>query len=131
MSLSVKQYYVSSTLTFGAILLTGCAGAVISSDRMAIGAIGRSYIEACKEPVKENAITSLANQSVQLEARAWARFVGDAEGNTAATTVPLEHEKYCVKIGNNTPPSGFWASFMDFLGGIAPYVAMAFGIPAL
>jgi hypothetical protein len=134
MDLSVKKIYVSSTLTLGAILLLGCAGTYITKETMTVGAIGRSYIKACKTPKEEDAITSLASSkegSQALESRKWARIVGDTKGNVAATTVPLQYDSYCVEIGNNTPPSGFWGHVFDFLVTAAPFVAMAFGIPAL
>lgn len=134
LSRSLLSYvkYVGSIPTWGAILLllSGCAGAYITKEQMVIGAVGRSYIKSCREPIKENAITAMATTitSTQPEMRRWARVIGDSKGNFAATTLPLEHERYCVEIGNNTPPSGFWGKFVDLLASLAPYVAAGLGI---
>lgn len=100
---------------------------------MTVGAVGRSYIEACRTPVKENAVTTMIEQktgSNQIEARKWAMIAGSPDG-TVATTVPFNYQEYCVKIGNNTPPSGFWSSVIDLIASLAPYAAAYFGFGAL
>ena len=39
--------------------------------------------------------------------------------------------KVCVEMGNKTAPQGTIGKLFDFLATIAPFVALAFGVPAL
>ena len=128
MSLSVKQYYVSSTLTFGAILLAfsliGCAGALVEDNRMVIISVGKNYINTCRMGSQEPVV---APTGETLPVGRWARIESTANGTVGYPDVG----RYCVEIGNKTPPTGWFGHLMEFLGSVAPFVALAFGIPVL
>lgn len=135
MNLSVKQVYVSSTLTLGAILmlLTSCGGALIERDRMIALSMMRTYVKVCRPdnvtvPVPGN--TASGNASGKPEMARWALLSGDTVNGTTVA-VPVISDGYCMEIGNNTPPQGFWGKFFDFLASAAPVVGLAFGVPAL
>lgn len=102
---SVKARYVSSTLTLGAILLfTACAGVFIDNDRLMMVSIGRNEVKACTE----------------LIVPVGAEF--ELEGPP---------ERTCIEMGNKSQPQGTMAKFFSLIADLAPFVALAFGIPAI
>jgi len=110
------------------ISFSGCAGALIEKDRMFVGAVGKSYIKTCR--MNDNKPVVL-NEEVRPELSRWVSIRSvRVDGETVTVATPSD-ERYCVEIGNNTPPQGVWGKLFDFLTSVAPFVAMAFGIPAL
>lgn len=133
MSLSVKQYYVSSTLTLGAILilLTSCGGAYVTRDKMIAGSIFKTYVKVCRPDQVTVHTPGLVQPNPKPEMAQWTKVSGNTETGEIITTGPVISDGYCVEIGNNSPPQGFWGKFFDFLASAAPIVGLAFGVPAL
>lgn len=109
--------------------LSGCAGAYIEKDRMFVMSLGKSYIKACR-PDQEQVAVPVAIFNGKPEMARWARLTGDTIDGTLEA-IPMVSNNTCVVVGNNTPPQGVWGKMFDFLASVAPFVAMAFGIPAL
>ena len=133
MSPSVKRYYVSSTLTLGAILmfLTSCGAAYLERDRMVAISMMRTYVKVCRPDQATMRVPgSTSIESGKPEMARWAKLSGDTVNGTTLA-IPVISDGYCVEIGNNTPPQGFWGKFFDFLAAAAPIVGLGFGIPAL
>jgi hypothetical protein len=91
---------------------------------MLVASIGKTYVKVCR-PEQETVI-----ENGKPEMARWAKLAGNSiEGTTVA--IPMISDGYCVQVGNNTPPQGVLGKLFDFLSAVAPFVAMAFGIPAL
>ena len=124
-----RHPFAKLCLSFTLILLmSGCAGALIEKDRMYVGAVGKSYIKTCR--MNDNKPVVL-NEDARPELSRWVSIKSTMVNGETVTVATPSDEKFCVEIGNNTPPQGVWGKLFDFLGSVAPFVAMAFGIPAL
>lgn len=142
---SVKRYYVSSTLTFGAILmlLTSCGGAYVGRDQVFAMSMFKTYVKVCRPHAPDADAGTMTDPAVndeeglveKPEIARW-RYI---RGSTVSETVeaipmdPLPVVAYvdCLEIGNNTAPQGFWGHLFEFLASAAPVVGLAFGVPAL
>jgi hypothetical protein len=140
MSPSVKRYYISSTLILGAILmfLTSCGGAYVSRDQMIAGSMFKTYVKVCRPDQMSDPIPGIirpgareGNELPKPEMARWTRISGSTATDEIVTVGPVISDGYCVEIGNNSPPQGFWGNFFEFLAAAAPIVGLAFGIPAL
>ena len=149
MSLSVKQYYVSSTLTFGAILmllLSGCGGAYVGRDQVVAMSFFKTYVKVCRPTVPDAVVSPESNHKPnevdddeglveKPEMARWKSIRGSTEYDEVEAIpmdpVPVVAYVDCLEIGNNTPPQGFWANLFEFLAAAAPVVGLAFGVPAL
>jgi len=89
--------------------LTGCSGMYVSNNMMAMGTIGRNQINMCKE---------IPPEPVPV-------------GKEFEIDGPPKATKVCIDLGNKNQPQGTIAKLFSLIIELAPYVALAFGLPIL